>query len=99
MIANEITTWIMALLAGVLLGGFFFGGLWWTVKKGLTVAYPGSWFLASILVRTGVVLAGFYVVAGGQLERMAACLVGFILARLVVLRYTNKANHSKTVAP
>jgi len=89
----------MALLAGVLLGGFFFGGLWWTVKKGLTVACPGSWFLGSILVRTGVVLAGFYVVAGGQLERMVACLVGFVLARLVVLRYTSNANHSKTVEP
>lgn len=83
---TEIFNWILALLTGVLLGGFFFGGLWYTIQKGLTAKYPALWFLGSILVRTTVVLAGFYFVSGGQWQRMVAALIGFIVARFVVMR-------------
>ena len=83
---NELLTWILSLLAGALLGAFFFGGLWWTIQKGLTAKNPGLWFLGSILVRTGVTLAGFYFVSGGQWQRMLACLLGFVASRFVVMR-------------
>ena len=38
----------------LLLGAFFFGGLWWTVQKGVTSETPALWFLGSLLLRTGV---------------------------------------------
>jgi F1F0 ATPase subunit 2 len=38
-------------------------------------------------VRTAVVLVGFYLVSDGKWERMLACLVGFVLARFIVMRY------------
>lgn len=75
-----------ALLAGMLLGAVFFGGLWWTVRKGVASPRPASWFLGSLLLRTGIALAGFYFVSGADWKRLLACLLGFIVARLVVTR-------------
>lgn len=74
--------------AGVLLGAVFFGGLWWTVRKGLSSQHPALWFLGSQLLRTSVTLSGFYLIAGGRWERLMACLVGFISARFIVARVT-----------
>jgi len=34
------------------------------------------------------VLSGFYAVAGGHWERMLTCLLGFVVARAVVMRLT-----------
>ncbi|MBK9018025.1 MAG: hypothetical protein IPM82_30490 [Saprospiraceae bacterium] len=84
---TDVFTWFLALLVGLLLGGFFFAGLWWTIQKGLTAKHPALWFLGSILVRTAVVLVGVYLVSDGKWERMLASLVGFVLARFLVMRY------------
>jgi F1F0 ATPase subunit 2 len=92
---NDILTLILALMAGLILGGFFFGGLWWTVQKGLTSKYGGFWFLGSMLVRTGVVVAGFYFISGGIWQRLVACLAGFIIARFITLRLKHQNSESK----
>ncbi|HBF34989.1 TPA: ATPase F0F1 [Candidatus Sumerlaeota bacterium] len=73
---------------GLLLGTFFFGGLWWTIQKALTARTPALWFLGSMLVRTAVVLLGFYYAGNGDWQRLAACLVGFVLARFLAMRLT-----------
>ncbi len=71
-------------MAGGGLGIIFFGGLWWTVRKGVAAPYPALWFFGSGLLRMSMVVAGFYLVGGGQWRRLVACLVGFIIARGVV---------------
>jgi F1F0 ATPase subunit 2 len=81
---TETFTWALAGLAGAGLGAFFFGGLWWTVRKGMSSPRPALWFLGSGLLRTCAVLAGFYVVSGGHWKRLLACLLGFVAARLAV---------------
>jgi F1F0 ATPase subunit 2 len=91
---NEALTLLMAGVAGGGLGAIFFGGLWWTVRKGLSSDHPAFWFLGSMLLRTGIVLAGFYFVANRRLEPLAACLVGFIIARLLVTQMTRPAQES-----
>jgi len=83
---NEIPGSATALLAGVLLGALFFGGLLWTVHQGIASRHVALIFLGSLLLRIGVVLAGFYFVSGGDWQRLLLCLLGFILARLVVMR-------------
>ena len=75
---------VLPLLAGVLLGTFFFGGLWWTIRRGVSSKQPAALFFFSLLLRTGIALAGFYFVARGDWRRVLACLVGFILARILV---------------
>jgi F1F0 ATPase subunit 2 len=78
-------------LAGGIFGAIFFGGLWWTVRNGLTANQPAFWFLGSMLLRTGIVLAGFYWVANQHLERLPVCLLGFIMARIIITQLTRRA--------
>ena len=75
---------------GVVLGLFFFGGLWWTVRQGASARRPALWFLGSLVLRMGVALLGFYLVAGGQLARLGFCLLGFLVARALVLWVTRR---------
>jgi len=82
-----------ALLAGLLLGAIFFGGLWWTVQKGVSARQPALWFVPSFLLRTGITLAGFYFVSGAgwtnpDWKRLLVCLSGFIIARIIITRLT-----------
>jgi len=74
--------------AGLVLGAIFFGGLWWTVRRGLGAAQPALWFFGGLLLRMGVVLYGFYLVGGTEWQRWLMCLSGFVAARLAVHRLT-----------
>ena len=76
----------LAFVAGAVLGMFFFGGLWWTVRKAVTSEQPAIWFLGSLLLRTCLILTGFYLVAQGHWSRLVACLLGFLIARFIVVR-------------
>jgi F1F0 ATPase subunit 2 len=82
----------LALAAGVLLGAFFFGGLWWTVRRGMLSPRPGVWFMGSMLLRTCAVAAGFYFLLGlpasaaSGWKIMLAGLLGFIMARAAATR-------------
>ena len=82
---SDLLALALALFAGALLGTFFFGGLWWTVQKGVVSDRPALWFLGSLLLRTGLILAGFYFVSQGHWSRLVACLVGFLVARIIVV--------------
>ncbi|WP_339560906.1 ATP synthase subunit I [Pseudomonas sp. EA_65y_Pfl1_P113] len=57
---------IAALLTGGALGAVFFAGLWWTVRWAADSATPARWFITSLIVRTAIVLAGFYAVGATQ---------------------------------
>ena len=85
---NETLRLAPVLVMGVLLGAIFFGGLWWTIRRGVSSQRPALWFFGSLLLRMTTVLAGFYVVSGGHWERLLVCLLGFVLARLIVTRLT-----------
>ena len=85
---NETLGLALALVTGFLLGAIFFGGLWWTVRKGFSSRQPALWFFGSLLLRMSVALAGFYLVAGGHWQRLMLCLLGFVMARHIVTRLT-----------
>jgi len=80
----ELLRLVLAVAAGFALGVFFFAGLWWTVRRCLTSKRPALWLLSSLLLRTAVLLAGFYWIAGDSWRRLLACALGFVVARLVV---------------
>ena len=83
---NDVPALALSLLAGAGLGGFFFGGLWWTVQEALTSESPALWFIASLLLRTCLILTGFYLVSHGHWSRLVMCLLGFLLARVIVVK-------------
>lgn len=77
----------LCLAAGILLGMFYFLGLWWTVSRLPQSPRPLVLSVVSFLVRTGLVLVGFYFIArGGHWENLIASLVGFILARIILVQ-------------
>lgn len=82
--------WALAAIAGMALGAFFFGGLWWTVRHGLTTRHPALLFSGSLLLRVTVVVGGFYLVGGDDWRRLLVCLAGFLLARWLVTRWTRR---------
>ena len=53
----------------------FFGGLWWTVRKGVSSQRPALWFFGSLLLRMSIALAGFYFSARGHWQRLLVCLL------------------------
>ena len=85
---SESVPLAIAWVAGLLLGALYFGGLWWTVQRGVSSAHPARLFLGSLLIRSAVVLAGFYMVGRGYWERMALCLLAFVIAREIVKALT-----------
>ncbi|MDP4209102.1 MAG: ATP synthase subunit I [Bacteroidota bacterium] len=91
---NDLSTLTLVLIAGILLGTFFFGGLWWTVRKGIVSQHPVIWFFISLMIRMGATLAGFYFIARDHWERAIICLIGFLIARAIItwLTRTSSAN-------
>ncbi len=93
---NEALSLALAWVAGGILGAIFFGGLWWTVRKGVSSERPALWFVASVVLRSGIVLVGFYLVSSGDWRRLPACLIGFVMAQLVVTRLTRSVEEKQT---
>jgi F1F0 ATPase subunit 2 len=91
----NLFTWMMALIGGALLGAVFFGGLWWTVKKGLHASNLGSikigtLFLSSFILRISLVVLGIFFISYGHWPRLVACLLGFIAVRILITRLQAK---------
>jgi F1F0 ATPase subunit 2 len=85
---NETLAMMLAVAAGGAIGALFFGGLWWSVKKGVSASSPALWFSASLLLRVSLALTGFYWVSGAHWQRLLACLLGFFIARRSVTALT-----------
>lgn len=91
---HDALSLLLAWFAGGALSAFFFGGLWWTLRKGLAAKNPALWVFPSALLRTVVVVTGFYWVGSGDWKRLLACLVGFFMARQIVMRLTRESPHA-----
>ena len=85
----------IAVNAGVL-GAIFFGGLWWTVRKGVSSPRPALLFIGSLVLRTSFVLSGFYFIGRGDWQRLLLCLLGFVMARLAMTWLTRSSGASPT---
>lgn len=91
---NDISIMALALGAGIVLGLIFYGGLWWTVTRGLTSSHAHWWFLGSFWLRLAIALGGFYIVAQGDWKNLLICFAGFILARVAVRLLTKDPAHA-----
>lgn len=79
---------IIVFLAGFALGIFFFGGLWYSVKKAVVSTKPLLWTFGSFLVRISITVLVFYFLGGEDWRRFMAVLVGFLIARFAVIHLT-----------
>ena len=94
---NEMLIYLIVLIAGLLLGIFFFGGLWWTTHKGMTSKHPALWFLGSIVVRLAVTVLVLYAIGKDHWGRMLLCLAGFIVSRFIVIKLTRVFDLKKSI--
>ncbi len=84
---------MLAGLAGLALGLFFYGGLWLTVRALPTSHSPALLMLGSFIIRMTVVVMGIYFIMGDRWERVLACLVGILLARTILVIVCKPVNN------
>ncbi len=77
--------WMLPFVGGTATGFLFFGGLWYTILQGMRSPHPELWFLASLVLRMSVASGAFVWLSSGRWDRLVACLIGFLMARAVVL--------------
>ena len=82
------------LAMGILFGVIFYGGLWWTVRKGMKSPQPWLWFFSSFVLRLSITLVGFYTVANNDWKKLLACLAGFLLGRIMTTVMTREVAHA-----
>lgn len=83
----SIVSFVLSLLAGVMLGGAFYGGLWFTVRRLPVTRHPALLALASFWIRSLVVLAGFVLLMKQRWQYGLIALVGFTLGRFAIAKF------------
>jgi F1F0 ATPase subunit 2 len=96
---SDMSSVMLALPAGALLGTVFFGGLWWTILRAVSSGKPALWFPVSLFVRTGIVVTGLYYISHGSWRALLASLAGFLAARFAVTRFTRVPGRLEEGAP
>jgi len=82
----DILPLIIAFMVGIGIGAFYFGGLFWTVRRIPEWRRPGIWVTASYFIRTAITVFAFYLIMGGQWQRLLASLLGFVMIRMILVR-------------
>ncbi|MDH4232097.1 MAG: ATP synthase subunit I [Nitrospirota bacterium] len=82
----KIAEMAISFIAGAVLAGINYSGLWLTVKRLTGAKHPAFLSVISYVVRMSVVTAGFFIVIGYGGEHLLSCLAGFFLLRTVVTR-------------
>jgi F1F0 ATPase subunit 2 len=99
MTTSDVLGLVLAGVTGILLGAIFFGGLYLTVRKGVSSRSPALWFFGSLVARMGIALAGFYFVSNGSWQRLILCVLGFLAARVVLTWFTRPTGSQASPAP
>jgi F1F0 ATPase subunit 2 len=92
---SETSLLITALIAGLMLGAIFYGGLWWTVRRSVSSKTLSLWLIGSFALRAIIAVSGFYFVSQGDWRRLLGCLFGFVVARIAVTRLTKILGQQK----
>jgi F1F0 ATPase subunit 2 len=76
----------LSFFMGALLGVFYFGGLWLTIKRLPHSQQPTILSLGSFFARSLVCILGFYLIIGSGIEALLLCLAGFVLTKIALIR-------------
>ncbi|GAA5520221.1 ATP synthase subunit I [Aliifodinibius salicampi] len=84
--------YVTAAGGGVVLGLIYFGGLWITVKKVNNARRPYLLLASSFLVRTALVLAGFYLLLLYNWIYLVLAMITFIVTRHFLIQRKGKSS-------
>jgi F1F0 ATPase subunit 2 len=82
---NILLHGLLVLPIGFALGIFYFTCLWFTVQRLPRTQHPVLLMVGSGIARLGIALLGFYLIAGQQWQFLLIALVGFLLARSLLI--------------
>lgn len=85
MMKNEYI-WILAFFWGILLGGFYFGGLWLTVCHLPMASSPRRLWLTSFILRLPPALLGMWAVLKQNVGAFFFTLAAFFAVRMIMSR-------------
>lgn len=77
---------LTAFAGGLVVGLIYFWSLKYVVSHMLTSKHPALVMIGSYILRTVFMLLAFYLIMDGELIRLLACFVGFILVRIIIIR-------------
>lgn len=77
----------LAFAGGAVAAAFYFGTLWFLVRRLDRLTWPAAWLGVTGILRLAVVLAIFAVLAGPRWERWLAALAGFLALRIALVRW------------
>ena len=78
--------WGLSFVWGALLGLFYFGGLWITLKYISRSKKPKSWLVMSFVIRISVILAGFWAVMRMDPVAFMLTFLAFLITRVILTR-------------
>lgn len=88
---NTLVTLAATVVAGAVIGLLYFWGLWWTVSRMPQADRPLRLYFGSLIVRLAIALPLLYIVLNfSSWLTFAGSLVGFFLARLVMIRIVGR---------
>lgn len=87
---------VKALVAGVMMGIVYFGGLWLTVQNLKKYSHPGFLALTSFIVRLALFLFVLYFITDGHWIGVGIFLFGFFVVRTISI-WLNRPIKSKLV--
>ncbi len=76
---------VLALSIGFAIGLFYFSCLWLTVQQLTRTQHPVLLMVGSGVARLSIALLGFSLTTDGYWERLLAALLGFVLARSLLI--------------
>lgn len=80
----------LSALFGVVLGIVFFGGLFWTIQRGVQSQRPALTFAVSYFVRFFAIGISFWLMASNHWGSIPACLCALVATRYVFTRLTRR---------
>ena len=83
---SAVITLAAGLVAGVVLGLVFFGGLWWTTQRLATSSRPAMLVSIRLLVRVALLAAGLFLLAQVGSGAILAAALGLLAARIGLTR-------------
>ena len=94
---NEILIFVgLAMISGIVLGIFYFGGLWLTLLHFSSSRQPALLTVSSFLGRSAVCLFCFYLVASNGWGELVSSLAGFTLMKLALTRRLGHYNYKES---
>ena len=77
---------LLAVVTGVAVGLFYFGGLWFTIKRAASSQRPHLLMLGSLVLRALIAAGVIFLVGRAHWQMLVAVMACFLITRSVLVR-------------